>query len=80
MPILHSIKQRDCGWATPTEKSRPLVRWNACFFPHERAGNHAPDAQITREHLAGNAAYLVQLLAGENRLVAGNLEHAVGGV
>ena len=77
--ILHSIKQRAAERLHGKVAAAAGALERACFFPHERAGNHAPDAQITREHLAGNAAHLVQLLAGENRLVAGNLEHAVGG-
>ena len=43
----------------------------------EGTGNHAAHAQIAGEHLAGDAAHFVQLLAGVNVLMAGHLEHAV---
>ena len=49
------------------------------FLPDVGAGDDAADTQRTLEHFARDRAEMIELLARENVLMAGDLEHAVRG-
>ncbi len=46
-------------------------------FAYERTGNDTANTELTLQHFPSNGAEAVQLLAGIQAFVAGNLEHAV---
>ena len=50
----------------------------AAALSDEGASYDAGDSVGARQYPAGNAAVLVELLAGDDVLVRGDLEHAVG--